>query len=187
MAARSAGTTVTLDMEDHQLVEPTVRLHRELRADFPDVGCVIQSYLRRSEADCAALAAMGARVRLCKGAYDAPEQVAFTGRAEVDRSYVRCMRRLLDGTGYPMLATHDPRLIDIAGAQGILAGRPASSFEYQMLYGIRPAEQRRLAALGARVRVYVPYGSDWYGYLTRRLAERPANLGFFLRSLVTRR
>jgi proline dehydrogenase len=86
-----------------------------------------------------------------------------------------------------MLATHDPRLIEIAGAQTILAGRSVDSFEYQMLYGIRPAEQRRLAALGARVRVYVPYGSDWYGYLTRRLAERPGNLAFFLRSLATRR
>jgi proline dehydrogenase len=124
---------------------------------------------------------------LCKGAYDAPEQVAFTSRRDIDRCYVRCLRRLLAGPGYPMLATHDPRLIEIAGAQTILAGRSVDSFEYQMLYGIRPAEQRRLAALGARVRVYVPYGSDWYGYLTRRLAERPANLGFFLRSLATRR
>jgi proline dehydrogenase len=184
-AAGAAGTTVTMDMEDHHLVEPTVRLLRELREEFPDLGCVIQSYLRRSEADCAALA--GSRVRLCKGAYDAPEQVAFTGRRDIDRSYVRCLRALLAGPGYPMLATHDPRLIDIIGAQTILAGRPADSFEYQMLYGIRPAEQRRLANRGARMRVYVPYGSDWYGYLTRRLIERPANLTFFLRSLVSRR
>jgi proline dehydrogenase len=186
-AARAAGTTVTLDMEEHEMVEAVLRIHRELREEFADLGCVIQSYLRRSEADCAALAASGARVRLCKGAYDAPEQVAFTSRRDIDRCYVRCLRRLLAGPGYPMLATHDPRLIEIAGAQTILAGRPVDSFEYQMLYGIRPAEQRRLAALGARVRVYVPYGSDWYGYLTRRLAERPANLAFFLRSLATRR
>ena len=184
VAAREAGTTVTLDMEEHHRVEATIKLHRELRADFPDLGCVIQSYLRRSRADCAALAAGGARVRLCKGAYDAPEEVAFGDRREVDRSYVRCLRRLLAGPGYPMLATHDPRLIDIAGAQMILSGRPVDRFEYQMLYGIRPAEQRRLANTGARVRVYVPYGSDWYGYLTRRLVERPANLGFFLRSFV---
>jgi proline dehydrogenase len=186
-AARSAGTTVTLDMEEHAMVEAVLRMYRELRAEFGDLGCVIQSYLRRSEADCAALAAAGSRVRLCKGAYDAPGEVAFTDRREVDRSYVRCLRRLLAGPGYPMLATHDPRLIEIAGAQAILAGRPADSFEYQMLYGIRPAEQRRLSASGARVRVYVPYGSDWYSYLTRRLAERPANLAFFLRSLATRR
>jgi proline dehydrogenase len=184
VAARDAGTTVTVDMEEHHRVEATLKLYRELRADFPDLGCVIQSYLRRSAADCAALATAGARVRLCKGAYDAPEEVAFGDRREVDRSYVRCLRRLLAGPGYPMLATHDPRLIEIAGAQMILSGRPVDRFEYQMLYGIRPAEQRRLANTGARVRVYLPYGSDWYGYLTRRLAERPANLGFFLRSFV---
>jgi proline dehydrogenase len=186
VAARDAGTTVTLDMEEHHLVEPVLRLVRELRADFPDLGCVIQSYLRRSEEDCAALAAAGSRVRLCKGAYGAPEQVAFTSRREIDLSYVRCLKTLLAGPGYPMLATHDPRMIEIAGAQAILAGRAVDTFEYQMLYGIRPAEQRRLAATGARMRVYVPYGSDWYGYLVRRLAERPANLGFFLRSLATR-
>ena len=187
VAAREAGTTVTLDMEEHDLVEPVLRMLHELREDFPDLGCVIQSYLRRSEADCAALAVAGSRVRLCKGAYGAPEQVAFTSRREIDLSYVRCLKTLLAGPGYPMLATHDPRLIEIAGAQAILAGRPVDSFEYQMLYGIRPAEQRRLAATGARVRVYVPYGSDWYGYLVRRLAERPANLGFFLRSLASKR
>jgi proline dehydrogenase len=186
-AAAAAGTTVTLDMEEHAMVAAVLRMHRELRQDFAGLGCVIQSYLRRSEADCAALAAAGARVRLCKGAYDAPEQVAFTDRRDVDRSFVRCLRSLLAGPGYPMVATHDPRLIEIAGTQAILAGRPVDSFEYQMLYGIRPAEQRRLAASGARMRVYVPYGSDWYGYLTRRLAERPANLAFFLRSLASRR
>ena len=186
-AAAAAGTTVTLDMEEHAMVADVLRMHRELRQDFAGLGCVIQSYLRRSEADCAALAAAGARVRLCKGAYDAPEQVAFTDRRDVDRSFVRCLRSLLAVPGYPMVATHDPRLIEIAGTQAILAGRSVDSFEYQMLYGIRPAEQRRLAASGARMRVYVPYGSDWYGYLTRRLAERPANLAFFLRSLASRR
>jgi proline dehydrogenase len=186
-AAAAAGTTVTLDMEEHGRVEAVLRMHRELREEFGDLGCVIQSYLRRSEADCAALAAAGARVRLCKGAYEAPGQVAFTDRRDVDRSYVRCLRSLLAGSGYPMVATHDPRLIEIAGTQAVLAGRHVDRFEYQMLYGIRPVEQRRLAAAGARVRVYVPYGSDWYGYLTRRLAERPANLAFFLRSLATRR
>jgi proline dehydrogenase len=186
-AARAAGTTVTLDMEEHDRVDAVLRILRELRADFPDLGCVIQSYLRRSEADCVALAVGGSRVRLCKGAYGAPEEVSFTSKREVDLSYVRCLRSLFNGPGYPMLATHDPRLIEIASAQAILAGRSVDTFEYQMLYGIRPGEQRRLASSGARVRVYVPYGSDWYGYLTRRLAERPANLGFFLRSLATRR
>jgi proline dehydrogenase len=186
-AAAEAGTTVTLDMEERDKVEAVLRMHRELREEFTTLGCVIQSYLRRTEADCAALAAAGARVRLCKGAYDAPEPAAFAGRPDVDRSFVRCLRSLLAGSGYPMVATHDPRLIEIAGTQAILAGRSVDSFEYQMLYGIRPAEQRRLAASGARVRVYVPYGSDWYSYLTRRLAERPANLAFFLRSLASRR
>ncbi len=185
-AARNAGTTITIDMEDHGRVGATLRLVAELRADFPDLGCVIQSYLRRSADDCTALATAGSRVRLCKGAYRAPEGIGLGGRAEVDRSYARCMRILLDGPGYPMLATHDPRLIRIAGAKAQSSGRDAGSFEYQMLYGIRPDEQARLAAGGSRVRVYVPYGSDWYGYLVRRLAERPANLAFFLRALASR-
>ena len=184
-AAADAGTTVTLDMEDQAGVEPALRVLAELRPDFPDLGCVIQSYLRRSADDCAGLAVAGSRVRLCKGAYRAPDEVAFTRHSEVDRSYARCLRILLGGDGYPMLATHDPRLIKIAGIRADAVGRAPGSFEYQMLYGVRPAEQRRLASGGARMRVYVPYGSDWYGYLVRRLAERPANLAFFLRSLVS--
>ncbi len=184
-AARDAGTTVTLDMEEHTRVEPTLRLLGQLRPDFPDLGCVIQSYLRRSPEDCRALAVTGSRVRLCKGAYSAAAGVAFPARSEVDRCHARCLRVLLDGPGYPMIATHDPRLIRIAGLRARAARRSADSFEYQMLYGIRPAEQLRLAG-GARMRVYVPYGSDWYGYLVRRLAERPANLAFFLRSLASR-
>jgi proline dehydrogenase len=185
-AARDAGTTVTLDAEDHTTVEATLRILGQLRPEYPDLGCVIQSYLRRSPEDCRALAVESSRVRLCKGAYSAAPDVAFTARAEVDRCYARCLRELLAGPGYPMIATHDPRLITIAGALAALADRPAAGFEYQMLYGIRPAEQRRLAGQGSRVRVYVPYGSDWYGYLVRRLAERPANLAFFLRSLASR-
>jgi proline dehydrogenase len=186
-AARNAGTTVTVDMEDHPRVEATLRMVAELRADFPDLGCVIQSYLRRSADDCRQLAVAGSRVRLCKGAYKAPEGVGLAAKADVDRSYARCLRILLDGPGYPMLATHDPRLIAIGGARARQSGRGQDSFEFQMLYGIRPAEQARLAADGARVRVYLPYGSDWYGYLVRRLAERPANLAFFLRALASRR
>ena len=185
-AARAAGTTVTVDMEDHAHVDATLRIVRALRGEFPDLGCVIQSQLRRSAADCAALAAPGSRVRLCKGAYNAPPEVAFTTRGEVDRSYARCLRVLMRGDGFPMLATHDPRLIEIGAALAHRTGRGPDDFEYQMLYGIRPAEQRRLAAEGARMRVYLPYGSDWYGYLVRRLAERPANLAFFARSLATR-
>lgn len=186
VAARNAGTTVTLDMEDSTWVDATLRLVAELRADFPDLGCVIQSYLRRSPADCAALATAGSRVRLCKGAYRAPDGVALAARHDVDLSFARCMRILMEGPGYPMLATHDPRLIQLAGVKADMVGRDRTGFEYQMLYGMRPAEQRRLAAGGARVRVYVPYGSDWYGYLVRRLAERPGNLAFFLRGLAGR-
>ena len=184
-AARDAGTTVTLDMEDHTRVDSTLRILAGLRLDFPDLGCVVQSYLRRSADDCASLASAGSRIRLCKGAYRAPDGVAFVQRAEIDRSFARCLRILLGGDGYPMLATHDPRLVKIAGIRAATAGLAPGSFEYQMLYGIRPAEQLRLASTGARVRVYVPYGNDWYGYLFRRLAERPANLAFFLRSLVS--
>ena len=123
-------------------------------------------------------------MRLCKGAYKEPESVAFQTTAEVDLSYVRCMKALFAGDGYPMLATHDPRLIEIAAV--LATGRRLDSWEYQMLYGIRPAEQERLAAEGRTVRVYVPYGEQWYGYMMRRMAERPANLTFFLRSLATR-
>jgi proline dehydrogenase len=185
-AAREAGTTVTVDMEEHTHVDATLRIVRTVRDDHPDLGCVIQSQLRRSADDCADLATEGSRVRLCKGAYNAPPDVAFATRAEVDRSYARCLRMLMRGSGYPMIATHDPRLIEIAGAQANLTGRGPGDFEYQMLYGIRPAEQQRLADAGAQVRVYVPYGSDWYAYLVRRLAERPANVAFFARSLATR-
>jgi proline dehydrogenase len=186
VAARDARTTVTLDMEDHTTVDSTLRVLRELREEYPETGAVIQAYLRRAEEHCAALADEGSRVRLCKGAYSAPDSVAFTGRDEIDKSYVRCMKVLMGGRGYPMLATHDPRLIEIGGSLATLHGRAHDGFEYQMLYGIRPNEQQRLARLGAQVRVYVPYGEEWYGYLMRRLAERPANMGFFLRSLATK-
>jgi proline dehydrogenase len=184
-AAREAGTTVTLDAEEYRAISPTLEIAAELRAEHADLGCVIQSCLRRSEQDCRELTGYGVRVRLCKGAYNEPESVAFTARRDVDLSYARCMRALMDGAGYPMLATHDPRLIEIAGSLARLTGRAADSFEYQMLYGIRPGEQRRLANSGARVRVYVPYGGDWYAYLVRRLAERPRNLAFFLRSVIS--
>jgi proline dehydrogenase len=142
-AAKTAGTTVTVDMEDHTRVEATLRVVDQVRADFPDLGCVVQSYLRRTPGDCEALAVTGSRVRLCKGAYSAPDGVAFAARSEVDRNYARCLRILLDGDGYPMLATHDPRLIAIAHSRAATLGRAPASFEYQLLYGIRPDEQRR--------------------------------------------
>ena len=173
-------------MEDHTTTDSTLEVLRDLRQDFPWVGAVLQAYLYRTEADCRDLAVEGSRVRLCKGAYNEPPSVAFASRQDVDRSYVRCLSVLLAGPGYPMVATHDPRLVAIAGALAARNRRTPADHEYQMLYGIRPDEQRRLAGEGETVRVYVPYGSEWYGYLMRRLAERPANVAFFLRSLLTR-
>jgi proline dehydrogenase len=186
-AAAKANTTVTFDMEDHTTTDATLETVSELRRDFPWAGVVLQAYLRRTESDCADFAHAGSRVRLCKGAYQEPESVAYQSRSEVDRSYVRCMKSLMNGDGYPMLATHDPRLIEIGAALAIRTGRAAGTYEYQMLYGVRPDEQRRLVSSGERVRVYVPYGGEWYGYLMRRLAERPANLTFFARSLLSRK
>jgi proline dehydrogenase len=185
-AAERAGTTVTLDMEDHTTTDSTLSVLAELRKDHPKTGAVLQAYLRRTESDCRDLAGAGSRVRLCKGAYAEPESVAFADPHEVDLSYVRCLNALLGGQGYPMFATHDPRLIRVIDERARWYDRKPGSFEFQMLYGIRPDEQRRLAADGAKVRVYVPYGVQWYGYLMRRLAERPANLGFFLRALATK-
>ncbi|MDO5739218.1 MAG: proline dehydrogenase family protein [Ornithinimicrobium sp.] len=185
-AAANAGTTVTLDMEDHTTTDLTLSVLRDLRQDWPWVGAVVQSYLYRTEQDCRDLATEGSRVRLCKGTYKEPETVAFADKADVDRSYVRCLKILMEGQGYPMVATHDPRLVEIATVLADKAQRGTDSFEYQMLLGIRPEEQLRLAASGAAMRVYLPFGQEWYGYLMRRMAERPANLGFFLRGLATR-
>jgi proline dehydrogenase len=185
-AARMADTAVTLDMEDHTTTDSTLEILHTLRKEYPDTGAVLQAYLYRTEDDCRDLAVAGSRVRLCKGAYAEPESVAFQDRQEIDRSYVRCMKILMAGSGFPMLATHDPTLIDIGLKLAGDDGRGPGDFEFQMLYGIRPTEQQRLVELGHAVRVYVPYGTDWYGYLVRRLAERPSNLRFFARSLITK-
>jgi proline dehydrogenase len=185
-AARKADTAVTLDMEDHRTTDSTLEVLRTLRKEYPETGAVLQAYLYRTEADCRDLAEAGSRVRLCKGAYAEPESVAFQDRHEIDKCYVRCMKILMAGNGFPMLATHDPTLINIGLQLAKDHGRGPRDFEFQMLYGIRPTEQLRLANLGYAVRVYIPYGTDWYGYLIRRLAERPANLRFFARSLITK-
>jgi proline dehydrogenase len=186
-AASAAGTTVTLDMEDHTTTDSTLEILAELRKDHPSTGAVLQAYLRRTEGDCRELAGPGSRVRLCKGAYAEPESVAFQSTLDVDKSYVRCLNILMSGDGYPMVATHDPRLIAIAEDRARWFDRSADEYEFQMLYGVRPEEQARLAGDGHTVRVYVPYGDQWYGYLMRRLAERPANLAFFGRALATRK
>lgn len=185
-AARTAGTTVTVDMEDHSRTEATLATVFTLREDYPDVGVVVQSYLRRTEEDCRRLAHAGSRVRLVKGAYSEPGDVAFTDRHQIDKAFVRCLKILIDGDGYPMIATHDRRLTAIAETLAIKAARKPGDLEFQMLYGIGVGEQERLLHKGHRVRVYLPYGSDWYGYLVRRLAERPANI-LLLSGAVTRR
>jgi proline dehydrogenase len=186
-AATGAGTTVTLDMEDHTTTDSTLEILGRLRVDFPTTGAVLQAYLRRTEGDCRELAGSGSRVRLCKGAYAEPETVAYQSKLDIDKSYVRCLNILMSGEGYPMLATHDPRLVAIGEDRARWFDRSPDTFEFQMLYGVRPEEQARLADAGYTVRVYVPYGTEWYGYLMRRLAERPSNVAFFARALTSRR
>src|SRR5687768_14035540 len=147
-AARNAGTTVTLDMEDHTTTDSTLQILRELRKDFPETDAILQSYLHQTEADCRTLAYKSSRMRLCKNAYHEPKSVAFQSALDVDKSYVRCLKVLLGGQGYPMIATHDPRMVAIASSIAADRGRAKGTYEFQMLYGIRPQEQRRLAKAG---------------------------------------
>lgn len=185
-AAEQCKTTVTVDMEDHTTTDATLRIVDNLRSTWPGVGAVVQSYLHRTEDDLRALAAPGSRVRLVKGAYAEPPEVAYQDTHEVDLAFVRSTNLLLAGGGYPMFATHDPRLIEVIQDRAAAHGVHPGGYEFQLLYGIRPEEQVRLAASGESVRIYVPYGEQWYGYLMRRLAERPANTTFFLRALVSK-
>jgi proline dehydrogenase len=178
---------VRIDMEDHTTTDATLALWRELRpinAGHGDSGVVIQSSLRRSPADVATLIAEGARIRLCKGAYVEPAAVAFPDKADVDAAYRDLMERLLRDGVFPAIATHDERLIaravELARANDIAPDR----FEFQMLYGVRRDLQDRLVRAGYGVRVYVPFGTQWYPYFMRRLAERPANVAFVLRSIL---
>jgi proline dehydrogenase len=186
-AAQRAGVWVTVDAENHTTTDSTLSIVRDLRAEFPWLGLVLQAYLLRTLGDCEEFAAAGARIRLCKGAYDEPASVAYRDHAAVTDSYLRCLRVLMAGSGYPMVATHDPAIISAVPDMAGESGRGAGDFEYQMLYGIRDGAQRRLADAGNQVRVYVPFGTQWYGYFMRRLAERPANLVFFLRALAERK
>jgi proline dehydrogenase len=185
-AAYGAGARMTLDIEDHTTIDSTLEILHTLRHDHPDVGIAIQAMLLRTPKDLTTLTGPGSRVRLVKGAYDEPDNVAFVEPSQIDRAYVRALKVLMAGEGYPMVGSHDPRMIAIAAKLAADNGRGPDGYEHQMLFGIRPEEQNRLHAEGRSVRVYVPYGSDWYGYFTRRLAERPANLLFFLRSLLSR-
>ncbi len=190
--AAGMGGFVRIDMEDHPTTDATLALWRAVRPanalngpidGGPDVGIVIQAMLRRSEADVEMCVAEGARVRLCKGAYKEPSSVAFPDKPDVDASYERLMLRLIRAGRYPGLATHDERLIARATAVAKAEGIPADRFEFQMLYGIRRDLQEKLVAEGWRVRVYVPFGSQWYPYFMRRLAERPANVTFLLKNM----
>jgi proline dehydrogenase len=185
-AATAMGSTVTLDMEDHRTIDSTLAVLADLRKEHPGTGAVLQAMLFRTEEDAKALAVSGSRIRLVKGAYNEPATVAHRRKKDVDAAYARCLEILMAGPGYPMVGSHDPALIALAHELAAQHSRAADSWEVQMLFGIRPEEQRRLAAAGTQVRAYVPYGVDWYAYFMRRLAERPANVRFFLRSLASK-
>jgi len=189
-AAAELGAFVRIDMEDHPTTDATIDLWRQLRpvmAGQGDVGLVIQAALRRSEADVEALIAEGARIRLCKGAYREPASVAYPDKADVDAAYLRLSERLLLEGRLPAIATHDDRMIDHAIAVAREHGITADRFEFQMLYGVRRDLQDRLLAEGWTVRIYVPSGREWYPYFMRRLAERPANITFLVRSVLRER
>lgn len=177
-------TFVRVDMEGSEYTERTIRIVERAHEKYPNVGIVIQSYLRRSVDDIARLNAQGIRVRLCKGAYAEPPDVAYQSKAEVDANFVRLMQDLMAAGHYPAMATHDEAMIratiDFARARGIAP----TAYEFQMLYGIRRDRQVGLRREGYNLRVYVPFGTEWYPYFMRRLAERPANLVFILTAFV---
>ena len=175
---------VRIDMEDSPKTDATLQVFRRLRTEFENVGIVIQSYLFRSEKDIEELLKIGARIRLCKGAYKEPPSVAFPNKADVDANYIKLTRMLLNSEPYHAIATHDENMI--AAAIQFAKERKISpdKFEFQMLYGIRRDLQQKLVREGYRMRVYVPYGRYWYPYFMRRLAERPANAWFVLKNLI---
>lgn len=184
--ATGMGNFVRIDMEGSAYTQRTVDITKLVRAKYAGTGTVMQSYLYRTEKDVEGLLQAGCRLRLCKGAYNEPPEVAFAKKADVDANYVKLMKMLLPSGIYHGIATHDPAMIqatkDFAREKDI--GR--DQFEFQMLYGIRTDLQKRLTREGYKLRVYIPYGTDWFPYFMRRLAERPANLMFFLRSFVPR-
>jgi proline dehydrogenase len=182
--AARRGNFVRIDMEDSTKTDGTLRVFRRLREEFANVGIVIQSYLYRSERDIADLLAAGARIRLCKGAYDEPESVAFPDKQKVDSNYVKLMQQLLKSGLYHGIATHDEAMISATQEFAAREGIARDAFEFQMLYGIRRDLQTKLIKEGYRMRTYVPYGAYWYPYFMRRLAERPANIWFVLKNLV---
>ncbi len=174
---------VRIDMESSDYTDRTLEVMNRLRAEGFDVGPVIQSYLHRSRADVLALAAERVRVRVCKGAYAESEEIAWHASDVVDRSFVKLAKLLLDADAYPGIATHDPRMIDAVERHVRAKGIGLDRFEFQMLYGIRRDLQRQLRERGYRLRIYVPYGTEWFPYFMRRLAERPANVLFLVRTI----
>ncbi|HKM91573.1 MAG TPA: proline dehydrogenase family protein [Candidatus Acidoferrales bacterium] len=181
--AESLGSFVRIDMEGSAYTQRTIEIARTLREQSPAVGAVIQGYLHRSEQDVRALAAIGCRIRLCKGAYLEPPEIAFAEKKDVDANYVKLMQILLPSGAYHAIATHDPRMIAATREFAEMHSIAKDKFEFQMLYGIRPDLQRQLIRDGYGMRVYIPYGRDWFPYFMRRLAERPANLMFVARNL----
>lgn len=183
VAAAAVGATVTLDMESYSTVDSTLAIGEGLRREYPTVGNVLQSNLRRTAGDIADLTRKTTRIRLVKGAYREPEGLAFQRKADVDRAYKQDLTALMESQCYPMIATHDAAMLRHARQAATRARRAVSEWETQMLYGVRTDLQVESVTAGERMRVYVPFGSDWYGYFMRRLAERPANVAFFLRAL----
>jgi proline dehydrogenase len=185
--ARSIGSFVRIDMEDSSLTQVTLDIVRRVHAQAGmrgAIGIVIQSYLYRSQADIDQLLADGIRVRLCKGAYKEPAGVAFPNKADVDANYIRLSCKLLDSAVYHGIATHDPKMIEAAKSYAAQHGIEPSRFEFQMLFGVRRDLQRQLIHEGYNVRIYIPFGREWYPYFMRRLAERPANVLFLAKSLL---
>ena len=177
---------VTLDMEDHAVTEATVALVEQAHAaGSTNVGCAVQAALHRTPEDIRRLTHLGASLRLCKGAYAEPAHVAWQHRVEVDRAFLEAARFLLREAEYPRFATHDHRMVAAIKREAAALGRDRDSYEFQMLYGVRTDMQATLVADGYRLRVYVPFGTQWYPYFVRRLAERPANLAFFLRAMTS--
>ncbi|HXZ19456.1 MAG TPA: proline dehydrogenase family protein [Candidatus Acidoferrales bacterium] len=181
--AESLGNFVRIDMEGSAYTQQTVEMALRLRRESAAVGTVIQSYLRRSGEDVKTLVAAGCSIRLCKGAYLEPPDIAFPEKKDVDGNYVKLMHLLLPSGEYHAIATHDPAMIAVTKQFAEEQKIAKDSFEFQMLYGIRPDLQRKLIREGYRMRVYIPYGRDWFPYFMRRLAERPANLVFIVRNL----
>jgi proline dehydrogenase len=189
VAARAveADSSVTLDMEDHHYTEPTIETALRLADRYPGhVGVAVQAYLFRTAHDLDRLIEGRVAVRLCKGAYREPHKIAHTHKSDVDKAFAQLLVRLIASRAYPMIATHDERLVRFAVEQIGKVGRDRETFEFQMLYGVRRDLQEQLTRDGYRVRIYVPFGTEWYPYFMRRIAERPANLKFFLRQLVSR-